>query len=269
MAANLGKSFNDLIVWNRTDKTAALREALSNTNASVTTAASPADVVQQADVTFSMLSTPEVVRSVFHTGPGAAMEGVEEGKSIIDCSTLQVEDMVFTEKEVTKRGGRFLEAPVSGSKGPAEGGSLIFLCAGDRGVFDSDVATEGFRCMGKKAFFLGEVGNGTRMKVRFELKRTCCSEAFCLRVADVDFYIFGFLCLQLVINQLMGTMLAALGESIVLSEALELSVPDMLEIMYDKVLPHSFLEFLRTKFCPFVLTNCFLACHFNTDHSVL
>lgn len=30
----------------------------------------------------------------------------------------------------------------------------------------------------------------------------------------------------------MGTMLAALGESIVLGEALELSIPDMLEIMY-------------------------------------
>lgn len=37
--------------------------------------------------------------------------------------------------------------------------------------------------------------------------------------------------LQLVVNQLMATMLAALGESIVLGEALDLSVPDMLAVL--------------------------------------
>lgn len=36
---------------------------------------------------------------------------------------------------------------------------------------------------------------------------------------------------KLVVNQLMGAMLAAFGESIVLSEALDLSVDDLLEIM--------------------------------------
>lgn len=36
---------------------------------------------------------------------------------------------------------------------------------------------------------------------------------------------------QLVVNQLMATMLAALGESIVLTEALDLSVPDLLEVL--------------------------------------
>lgn len=167
MAANLGKSFPELIVWNRSDKTAALREALSATNATVTTAATPADVVREADVTFSMLSTPDVVRSVFHTGPGAAMEAVSAGKAIVDCSTLQQSDMLFTANEVNKRGGRFLEAPVSGSKGPAEAGSLLFLCAGDKAIFDGPVAQEAFQCMGKKSFFLGEVGNGTKMKVTF------------------------------------------------------------------------------------------------------
>jgi NAD binding domain of 6-phosphogluconate dehydrogenase len=31
---------------------------------------------------------------------------------------------------ITSRGGKFLEAPVSGSKGPAEAGTLVFLCGG-------------------------------------------------------------------------------------------------------------------------------------------
>lgn len=198
MAINLSSSFPSLLVWNRTEKTAALKAAVHGT-CSVETKSTPAEVVSESDVTFSMLSTPDVVNEVFFEMKGSAMEGVKEGKTIVDCSTLKVEDMVRTAGEVVKRGGRFMEAPVSGSKGPAEGGSLLFLCAGDKWVFEHDVVKEALGCMGKRAWYLGDVGNGTKMK--------------------------------LVINQLMATMLASLGESIVLSEALGLSVPDLLEII--------------------------------------
>lgn len=37
---------------------------------------------------------------------------------------------------------------------------------------------------------------------------------------------------KLIINQLMATMLAALGEGIVLAEAADLSVTDLLDVMY-------------------------------------
>lgn len=123
-----------------------------------------------------MLSTPKAVRDVLHDGNGAAMTAVKEGKSLVDCSTLRVEDMVFTAGEVQKRGGRFLEAPVSGSKGPAEGGSLLFLCAGDRSLFDHEVTQRALDLMGKRAFFLGEVGSGTKMKVRSRVQ--CCLHAY-------------------------------------------------------------------------------------------
>lgn len=52
-------------------------------------------------------------------------------------------------------GALFLEAPVSGSKGPAEQGTLIFLSAGDRALFDA--AAGPLDVMGKKSFYLGEV----------------------------------------------------------------------------------------------------------------
>lgn len=171
MAANLGKTFKDLIVWNRTDKTSLLEEALSGTGASVKAVSEPADVVREADITFSMLSTPEAVYSVFQDErPGAALNGVTEGKSIVDCSTLQVEDMQGMAEEVQERGGRFLEAPVSGSKGPAEQGALVFLCAGEKELFDHPVTQEAFGLMGKKSFFLGEAGNGTKMKVTYSAR---------------------------------------------------------------------------------------------------
>ena len=48
---------------------------------------------------------------------------------------------------VKEAGGGFLEAPVSGSKGPAEQGSLIFMTAGDAAV--KDAASADLEAMGK------------------------------------------------------------------------------------------------------------------------
>lgn len=112
-----------------------------------------------------MLSTPEAVQSVFFDSPNAAIHGVSRGKAIIDCSTLQIEDMIRTNKAVEDKGGVFLEAPVSGSLGPAKMGKLIFLCAGNKKVFDNEDTQKAFDLMGSRSFYLGNVGNGTKMKV--------------------------------------------------------------------------------------------------------
>ena len=52
-------------------------------------------------------------------------------------------------------GATYLEAPVSGSKQPAEKGQLIFLCGGDKELYEK--ATPLLKVMGKAQFFLGEV----------------------------------------------------------------------------------------------------------------
>ena len=56
---------------------------------------------------------------------------------------------------VTMRGGRFLEAPVSGGKKSAEIGKLVILAAGDRSLYMD--AYSCFEAIGKKTFFLGEM----------------------------------------------------------------------------------------------------------------
>lgn len=94
---------------------------------------------------------------------------------------------------------RFLEAPVSGSKGPAAQGSLIFLCAGSEDLFN-EIKDNGLQAMGKAShFFRTEVGYGTRAK--------------------------------LVVNSLMGTMLAAFGEGLALSESMGLDPSTMIEVI--------------------------------------
>jgi glyoxylate/succinic semialdehyde reductase len=58
---------------------------------------------------------------------------------------------------------------VSGSKKPAEDGLLIFLTAGDEGLY---AATEPMlEVMGKARFYLGAVGKGAEMKLVVNMVR--------------------------------------------------------------------------------------------------
>ena len=100
-----------------------------------------------------MLSTPEADAAVWF-GDSRAIDGVTAGKAIVNCATLREQDMINLDAEVSKRGGevcvpspvfvhsspiesgRFLEAPVLGSKVPAATGQLIVLCAGDESLFN-------------------------------------------------------------------------------------------------------------------------------------
>jgi len=64
---------------------------------------------------------------------------------------------------ITQAGGRFLEAPVSGTKKPAEDGTLIILAAGDASLYED--TKPAFDVMGKMSPYLGDVGQGANMKL--------------------------------------------------------------------------------------------------------
>jgi len=112
-------------------------------------------------------------------------------------ATLAVSDMTRLSEQVLGKGGRFLEAPVSGSKGPAANGALVFLCGGDRPLYDTVSAQ--LEAMGKKSFYFGEVGTGTKMK--------------------------------LVVNMVMGTMMCAFGEGLELCTQQGLQPEQLLEVL--------------------------------------
>jgi glyoxylate/succinic semialdehyde reductase len=90
-----------------------------------------------------------------------------------------------------------LEAPVSGSKGPAIAGQLIILSAGDKTLYDE--VTPAFDAMGKKSFYLGEVGHGAKMK--------------------------------LVVNMIMGTMMTSFSEGLCLADKAGLKQEDLLDVL--------------------------------------
>jgi len=105
-----------------------------------------------------MLSTPDAVKSVYEMD-GGILAGVAAGKQLVDCATLAPEDMARLSAQVVERGGRFLEAPVTGSKVPARDGQLVFLTAGDEALFHT--AQRDLAAMGKASLFLGEAGAAT------------------------------------------------------------------------------------------------------------
>jgi 3-hydroxyisobutyrate dehydrogenase-like beta-hydroxyacid dehydrogenase len=118
MARNLiTKIPGDYVVWNRS--AAASEELAAAFPGKVTIAATAAEVVAKCNLTYSMLSTMEASEAVFD-GDAGLISGICAGKTVVDCATLTPERMMKISDEIKGRGGCFLEAPVSGSKIPAE-----------------------------------------------------------------------------------------------------------------------------------------------------
>lgn len=62
----------------------------------------------------------------------AITAGLSAGKGYVDVSTIDPATAAGVAAAVRGTGALYLEAPVSGSKGPAEQGQLIFLTAGEQ-----------------------------------------------------------------------------------------------------------------------------------------
>jgi glyoxylate/succinic semialdehyde reductase len=181
MAGCLLKAGKSLVVWNR-DASKAQKLAAAHPGL-VTVVASAGEVIDACGVTYSMLSTLEASEAVF-----PSILKSKPGKSLVDCATLTPERMQTMASAVEIAQGRFLEAPVSGSKAPAAQGALIFLCGGDKSLYDE--CKNDLAIMGKADFYYGVTGNGSKMK--------------------------------LVVNMVMGNMMCALSEGLALCQASEL-----------------------------------------------
>ena len=70
-------------------------------------------------------------------------------------STIDAASATAIMDEVKHSGAVYLEAPVSGSKQPAEQGTLVILAAGDKPLYDR--VTPLFDVLGKASFYLGQV----------------------------------------------------------------------------------------------------------------
>ncbi|MGM0496308.1 MAG: NAD(P)-dependent oxidoreductase [Bacteroidota bacterium] len=162
MAENLAEAGYELLIYNRTKGKAS--NLLKRKN--VSWKGSPAKVAEGADILFTMLSSPSVVEQVA-IGEEGFLKYLNSGATWIDSSTVNPS---FTKKMASsseKAGIQFLDAPVAGSKEPAENGELIFLVGGDAELVSN--CAHFFEIMGKKYIHVGENGKGTSLKMVFNL----------------------------------------------------------------------------------------------------
>jgi 3-hydroxyisobutyrate dehydrogenase len=125
MALNLVKAGTPLLVWNRsTSKCGILAEA------GAAVAKEPAEVFARCEVVILMLVDGAAMDAVLARGDRAFGDRVK-GRRLINMATTAPSYSKALEADVRAEGGRYVEAPVSGSRKPAEAGQLVAMLAGE------------------------------------------------------------------------------------------------------------------------------------------
>jgi len=208
MAANLRKKGHELVVYNRTREKA--QDLLAG---GASWADSPAELAKRVNVLVTMLSKPDAVAEVALLGKRSFLETLMPNSLWIDCSTVNPSFSKLMAGEAKERSVRFLDAPVGGSKGPAEQGQLLFFVGGD--AKDVEAAKPLLDCMGKAVFHVGGHGMGSAMKM--------------------------------VNNILLGQAMVAFSEALAFGESLGMSKQAMFDTLSASPVMAPFLNFKRQK----------------------
>lgn len=123
---------------------------------------SPAEVARSVDAIISIVPDSPDVRSIY-LGPGGICEALHAGTLCIDMSTIDPAVAQEVAECVQQRGGKFLDAPVSGGKTGAEAGTLTIMVGGDEAHLREAMPI--FNALGKYVIHCGPVGNGQLTKL--------------------------------------------------------------------------------------------------------
>ena len=158
MARNLVAAGLHTTVWDRSPQAAA---PLAGAGARV--AASPQEAVRDAGVVITMLPTADAVESVMFAGE--VTEALARGAVWAQMGTIGITATTRLAHQLgrLRPGVLFVDAPVSGSKGPAEAGQLLILASGPPAA--QAIVQPAFSAIGRKTVWLGEAGQGSRMKL--------------------------------------------------------------------------------------------------------
>ncbi|MED4752739.1 NAD(P)-dependent oxidoreductase [Brevibacillus choshinensis] len=161
MASNLLAAGYELSVWNRSPVKAEPLLALGAKSATTL-----AQLVDESDILFTMVSDDTAVKAVYD-GPGGILAAAGKGKLAVDMSTISPDTSRFLAARCQEVGIRFLDAPVSGSVGPAKEGTLVIMVGGEKS--DYEQAKPLLDNLGKVALHLGPNGAGTSAKLAINL----------------------------------------------------------------------------------------------------
>jgi 3-hydroxyisobutyrate dehydrogenase-like beta-hydroxyacid dehydrogenase len=127
---------------------------------------SPRAVSAAADVTFSMVTNTEALRSVAD-GKDGFLAGLSAGKLLIDMSTVSPSASRALASKVREKGADMLDAPVSGSVTTLQQGKLSVMVAGRHETFDRVKPL--LLDIGPKVTYVGDNGLALSMKIAINL----------------------------------------------------------------------------------------------------
>ncbi|MDB6128320.1 MAG: 3-hydroxyisobutyrate dehydrogenase/glyoxylate/succinic semialdehyde reductase [Verrucomicrobia bacterium] len=208
MAANLQERGYSLIVHNRTREKA---ETLLSRGP--VWADSPAAVAAEAEIIFTMLAPTQAVADAA-LGENGFLPRFAPGRLWVDCSTVAPSFSREMAAQARARGIRYLDAPVSGSRSSAAQAALVFWVGG--AATDLEACRPLLESMGNRIVHCGGTGAGASLKI--------------------------------VINQLLGTGMAAFAEAMVLGESLGLPRGALLDALLGGGASAPFLKLKRERF---------------------
>lgn len=158
MVPHLIRAGHEVTVWNRS---VAATQPLAQLGATV--GSTPAQAVEKADIVITMVRDDQASRDVWLDAESGAANAMKGSAIAIDCSTLTpgwVNELAGT---LAEKGIAFVDAPVAGSRAPAEAAKLIFLVGCDANTFQTIEPV--LAAMGSSVNHLGPVSSGTKVKL--------------------------------------------------------------------------------------------------------
>ena len=162
MARHLLEAGHEVALW--THSSAKARELA--TKGKGTACATPKEVAQRSDFICYCVGDNAMARAIT-IGKDGLIEGLRPNSVTADCSTISPTESIEIGAMFAAEGAHFLDAPITGSKAGAEGGTLTFMVGGGQGAFDR--AKPYFEVMGKRMFYCGPAGQGLQAKLALNL----------------------------------------------------------------------------------------------------
>ena len=153
----LGAGF-EVVLWSRhIESTATL------TQQGATAHDTAAEAAADADVIITMLPTAEVTRAVVFDA--SALQAMTPGSIWAQMATIGVDatERFAAEAARSRPDVTFVDAPVSGSRAPAEAGQLLILASGEESA--AQRLEPVFGALGRATLWLGPAGGGSRLKL--------------------------------------------------------------------------------------------------------
>ena len=152
MVQNIAKNNYPLSIWNRSKKN--LKKIK---NKKINICKNLIDIPSQSQVIIMMLSNDKVCLDIAKE----ISKKIKKGHILIDMSSTKQKTAIEIEKKIKRKGGYFLDAPVSGTLA-AKSGQLAIMVGGQKKIFSKTKNL--LRSMGNPTY-LGKTGSGQIAKL--------------------------------------------------------------------------------------------------------